>query len=93
MKRWRRDKGEMVTVWKLTMILRIMGVQETSGLETQGQTCILEPSLRPCWGQIGARSLEIRGSVRDSCKSRKELVRREPGSELMETQSFSGVRG
>lgn len=31
--RWQRDKGEMVMVWKLTMILRLMGIQETSGLE------------------------------------------------------------
>ena len=64
--RWQRDKGEMVMVWRLTVILRLMGIQETSGLETQGQTCILEPSLGPCWGQIRVRSLEIRGSVREA---------------------------
>ena len=90
MKRWRRGK---VTVWKLTVILRTMGVQETSGRETQGQPCLPGPSLSLCWGQIRERSLEIRGSVRHGCESRKEVVWPEPRPELMRTQSFSGVSG
>lgn len=40
------------------------------------QRCILEPSLRQCWGeeQTRERRLEARESVRDSFKSRREVV-------------------
>ena len=58
MKRWQRGK---VTVWKLTVILRTMGVQETSERETWGQSRFPGPSLSLCQGQIRERSLEIKG--------------------------------
>ena len=68
----------------------VMGVSGASGPETQGQVCILEPSLGQCRRTDGERRLESVWSVRDSCKSRRGVVTPEPGQDPGEKQRGGG---